>query len=110
MAVHMTDYMLIVGSRTSISAKQQRMAKTKESVINGMKDLSIIEPAKIKNKNLNVLAEYRKVKRKDAANFVVIGKYLVSFKIRSANQIYRPCGCRKKHSDGSSVVRSESDR
>jgi elongation factor 1 alpha-like protein len=41
-----------------------------------MKDLSITEPEGIKSKNLDVLAEYRKVERKNAANFVVIGVYL----------------------------------
>jgi elongation factor 1 alpha-like protein len=44
-----------------------------------MDDLSLAEPVKIKSKNLNVLAEYRKVKRKNAANFVVIGKWPMSF-------------------------------
>lgn len=38
-----------------------------------MKQLSIREPVKIKAKNLDVLAEYSKIKRKNAANFVVIG-------------------------------------
>lgn len=33
---------------------------------------------KIKNKNLDVLAEYQKAKRKKAANFVVIGEEIQS--------------------------------
>jgi elongation factor 1 alpha-like protein len=36
--------------------------------------LSVEEPVKVKSKNLDVLAEYKKAKRKNAANFVVIGK------------------------------------
>jgi elongation factor 1 alpha-like protein len=47
---------------------------TKESVGSDLKDLSITEPERIKSKNLDVLAEYRKVERKNAANFVVIGQ------------------------------------
>lgn len=66
--------MLTTGSKTSTPSKQQKPTKAKESVTNGMKDLSIIEPAKVKSKHLDVLAEYRKVKRKNAANFVVIGE------------------------------------
>lgn len=38
-----------------------------------MKQLKIEEPVKIKSKNLDVLAEWRKTQRKKAANFVVIG-------------------------------------
>lgn len=37
-----------------------------------MQQLSV-EPVKVKSKNLNVLEEHRKAKRKKAANFVVIG-------------------------------------
>ena len=58
--------------------KQQNTTRPKGSLSHGMKDLSITEPTKIKGKNLDVLAEYRKVKRKNAANFVVIGKILKS--------------------------------
>ena len=37
--------------------------------------MSIKDTTRVKSKNLDVLAEYKKVKRKNAANFVVIGKY-----------------------------------
>jgi elongation factor 1 alpha-like protein len=39
----------------------------------GVEQLTVQETAKVKSKNLDVLAEYRKVKRKNAVNFVVIG-------------------------------------
>lgn len=39
----------------------------------GVKQLSVQETAKVKSKNIDVLAEYRKAKRKNSANFVVIG-------------------------------------
>jgi hypothetical protein len=67
-----------IGSKTQIPVKQQKPTKVKESPTNNMADLSITEPAKVQSKNLDVLAEYRKVTRKNAANFVVIGKYLLS--------------------------------
>jgi hypothetical protein len=41
---------------------------------NGIDKLSIQEPV-FKSKNIDVVAEYSKIKRKDAANFVVIGVY-----------------------------------
>jgi elongation factor 1 alpha-like protein len=55
------------------AAKQNNPAKTKVDLSIGLKSLSVEEPVKIRSKNLNVLAEYKKVKRKSAANFVVIG-------------------------------------
>lgn len=55
------------------TAKPTNSAKTKVDLTNGLKTLSVEEPAKIKSKNLDVLAEYNKVNRKSAANFVVIG-------------------------------------
>ncbi|KAF7508651.1 hypothetical protein GJ744_009043 [Endocarpon pusillum] len=61
------------GSKTSTSSKQQKPAKAKESITNSMENLSVVEPETIKSKNLDVLAEYKKVERKNAANFVVIG-------------------------------------
>lgn len=47
--------------------------KPKVDLSNGLKSLSVEEPVKMKTKNLDVLAEYKNVKRKSAANFVVIG-------------------------------------
>jgi elongation factor 1 alpha-like protein len=52
---------------------QSNAAKTKVDLSNGLKNLSVEEPVKIRSKNLDVLAEYKKVKRKSSANFVVIG-------------------------------------
>ncbi|ODH49558.1 translation elongation factor Tu [Paracoccidioides brasiliensis] len=42
-------------------------------VTDGVKQVSVQETVKVKSKNLDVLAEYRKTERKKAANFVVIG-------------------------------------
>lgn len=42
-----------------------------------MKDLDVGEHVNVKGKNIDVLAEYRKSKRKRAANFVVIGKVYI---------------------------------
>lgn len=64
----------MTGSKPPAAVKQQKPTRPKESVIGNMKDLSLTEPTKIKRKNLDVLAEYRKVKWKNAANFVVIGE------------------------------------
>lgn len=44
-----------------------------DDVVEGVGELSIQETVKVKSKNIDVLAEYRKTERKKAANFVVIG-------------------------------------
>ncbi|OKL56325.1 hypothetical protein UA08_08397 [Talaromyces atroroseus] len=55
------------GAKTSGDKK-----KTPEDLSNGIKAMTV-EPVKVKSKNLDVLAEYKKSKQKKAANFVVIG-------------------------------------
>ncbi|KAJ6160879.1 Translation elongation factor EF-1 subunit [Penicillium chermesinum] len=47
--------------------------KAQSDVTNGMNNLSVEEKVTVKSKNLDVLAEYNKSKRKKSANFVVIG-------------------------------------
>ena len=47
---------------------------TNKDINNGVAKMSIQEPVRVKSKNLDVAAEYKKTKRKNAANFVVIGK------------------------------------
>ena len=44
------------------------------AVTNVLSDVAISEAPKLKSKNLDVLAEFKKTKKKPAANFVVIGK------------------------------------
>ncbi|OJD10113.1 translation elongation factor Tu, partial [Emergomyces pasteurianus Ep9510] len=58
--------------------KSKRTAASKSSgtntdVADAVGQLSVQETAKVKSKNIDVLAEYHKVERKKAANFVVIG-------------------------------------
>jgi len=55
------------------TTKQGNPAKTKVDLSNGLQSLSVEEPVTTRSKNLDVLAEYKKIKRKSAANFVVIG-------------------------------------
>jgi elongation factor 1 alpha-like protein len=47
--------------------------KTQVDLVTGVNSLTVEEPAGIKSRNLDVLAEYQKSQRKNAANFVVIG-------------------------------------
>jgi len=61
--------------------KQKDNAKSKIDLNNAGCSLSILEPVKVKSKNLDVMAEYNKFKRKNAANFVVIGSLIYSFEI-----------------------------
>lgn len=59
------------------SKQPKAQPRTTNGVINGVQQLNIGEPAtaqpKVKSKNIDVLAEYRKTEHKNAANFVVIG-------------------------------------
>lgn len=43
-------------------------------ISNGVADMSLKDTARAKSKNLDVVVEYKKIKRKNAANFVVIGE------------------------------------
>ena len=71
----------VVAKAQSASKGMKSKGQSKDSTsndVNGVtKDLnnaSIADPKPPKSKNLNVLEEYNKSKRKNAANFVVIGK------------------------------------
>lgn len=62
-----------------VSAKSAPGPKATTKDINyGVAKLSIQEPVRVKSKNLDVAAEYKKTKRKNAANFVVIGRSTLS--------------------------------
>ena len=55
------------------AAKAAGEKKSQAELAEGVKALSVEEPVKVKGKNLDVLAEYKKSQQKKAANFVVIG-------------------------------------
>ncbi|OCT48494.1 HBS1-like protein [Cladophialophora carrionii] len=59
---------------SSATPKTKDPAKPKTTLNNSVQALSIQDTPKIKSKHIDVLAEYKKTKRKNAANFVVIGK------------------------------------
>jgi hypothetical protein len=50
--------------------------KDTSQVTNGVGALSVDDSSRARSKNLDVLAEYDKAKKKNAANFVVIGRSL----------------------------------
>jgi elongation factor 1 alpha-like protein len=55
------------------TAKSAGQKKPQADLAEGLKALSVEETVKVKSKNLDVLAEYKKSQQKKAANFVVIG-------------------------------------
>jgi elongation factor 1 alpha-like protein len=68
--------------KSGLKSKQQAGAKAsgkkaQDDLSGGIKALTV-EPVKVKSKNLDVLAEYKKSKQKKAANFVVIGEITFS--------------------------------
>jgi hypothetical protein len=58
----------------SAASKSAGDKKSQADLAGGLKDLSMEEKITVKSKNLDVLAEYNKSKRKKSANFVVIGR------------------------------------
>ncbi|KIX03946.1 translation elongation factor Tu [Rhinocladiella mackenziei CBS 650.93] len=52
--------------------KSKEVSASKATLSNGMQELSI-QPSPVKSKNVDVISEYGKIKRKNAANVVVIG-------------------------------------
>ncbi|KAI9795264.1 MAG: Hsp70 suppressor, GTPase facilitates ribosomal subunit dissociation [Piccolia ochrophora] len=62
------------GSKTGKTDGQRTNGDTAvKSITNELKSVSVEESPRAKSKNIDVLAEYRKVKGKDTSNFVVIG-------------------------------------
>ncbi|OJJ45509.1 hypothetical protein ASPZODRAFT_119957 [Penicilliopsis zonata CBS 506.65] len=60
-------------SAKGFKSKQPASKSKKVDLTGGMNNLSVEEKVSIKSKNLDVLSEYKKVERKKAASFVVIG-------------------------------------
>ncbi|OAP54839.1 translation elongation factor Tu [Fonsecaea erecta] len=58
---------------TSATSRAKDTSRAKSGLTDGMHELSTQDLPKFKSKNIDVLAEYRKDKGKNAANFVVIG-------------------------------------
>ena len=69
-----TDQCLFVASTTPKS-KMKESTTPQTDISNGVADMSLKDTARAKSKNLDVVAEYKKIKRKNAANFVVIGEF-----------------------------------
>lgn len=62
-------------NKSKRTTAQQSASKSQGDLADNVKQLSVQE--KVKSKNLNVLEEHRKATRKKAANFVVIGEWLL---------------------------------
>jgi len=59
--------------KSKSAASKSGDKKAQGDLAGGMNNLSVEEKVTVKSKNLNVLDEYNKSKRKKSANFVVIG-------------------------------------
>lgn len=69
-----------IGNKSKQAAgKSSGDKKSQKDITDKVKQLSVEESVKVKSKNLDVMAEFKKTKRKNAANFVVIGTVFVSF-------------------------------
>ncbi len=54
---------------------------SQSEISNGVGDISLRDTAGARSKNLDVVAEYKKIKRKNAANFVVIGGFSIILQV-----------------------------
>lgn len=70
-----TDQCSLVATTTPKS-KMKEATTPQSEISNGVADMSLKDTARAKSKNLDVVAEYKKIKRKNAVNFVVIGEYI----------------------------------
>ncbi|KAE8149512.1 hypothetical protein BDV25DRAFT_156107 [Aspergillus avenaceus] len=61
------------GFKSKQSTKAAGDKKNQSDLAGGMNNLSVAEKVNVKSKNLDVLSEYQKAKRKNAMNFAVIG-------------------------------------
>lgn len=61
--------------KSKAAASKPGDKKAQGDLAGGMNSLSVEEKVTVKSKNLNVLDEYSKSKRKKSANFVVIGGF-----------------------------------
>lgn len=81
--------------------------KKADQIANGVEAMKIDDTPTAKSKNLDVLAEYKKSKAKNAANFVVIGKSRsLTWRLKLSKS--RPCRCREKYVNGTVTVRPKS--
>lgn len=65
--------------------------KAINGLTNGVSKVAVDDTPRVKSKNLDVLAEFEKAKKKNAANFVVIGKYYYEVHMQDVNDCTRPC-------------------
>ncbi|KAL4887153.1 hypothetical protein BJY04DRAFT_177466 [Aspergillus karnatakaensis] len=61
------------GFKSKQAASKSQSDKKEQGLTGDMSNLSVTEKIDVKSKNLDVLSEYKKSKRKNAMNFVVIG-------------------------------------
>lgn len=74
----------VKGLSNGKSSGTQKTAKEKKDaqIAAGVEALKIDDTPKAKSKNLDVLKEFESAKRKNAANFVVIGEFGRHLRIR----------------------------
>jgi elongation factor 1 alpha-like protein len=63
-----------LAATAALKPKTKEPSTPKSDLSDGVSGLTVQDATKVKSKNLDVVAEYKKVKRKNAANFVVIGR------------------------------------
>ena len=74
-----TNNLLIASGKGGKGPPKTSSEKRSDQIANGVEALRVDDTPKAKSKNLDVLAEFEKRKAKNAANFVVIGRFFASF-------------------------------
>ena len=93
-------------------SKSKPKADTAGQAVNGITEgitkTAINDSSRTKSKNLDVVKEYANSNKKNAANFVVIGRLSERTGCNIRANLIRPCRCWEKHSNGPFTLRSES--
>jgi hypothetical protein len=85
-------------------SKPSSTDKSVNGITNSVAKTTIDESPRAKSKNLDVVAEYTKASKKNAVNFVVIGRDIYNRFQRPNLTIGRPRRCWQKHPHGPATV------
>lgn len=77
--------------------------KKVDQIANGVEALKVDDTPRATSKNLDVLAEFKNTKAKNAANFVVIGTFVSLHPLSLAN-CNRSRRCWEKYPDGTIII------
>jgi len=80
---NLTNNLVASGGKSGKGPAKTNGEKRADQIAAGVEAMKVDDTPMAKSKNLDVLKEYEKAEKKNAANFVVIGKKLLCTTLRS---------------------------